>query len=122
MNDAVCSPVEVGECSTCTSDLADLVQRLHSLLLGGNTGKHTPYIMARKEVVFPVLNELMTAVSSLPKDMPKSCAECSLWRKDKDIRVALATTDRLMSGDSSVTRDEAVNLHKLIWQAYNNGM
>ena len=122
MNDVIDSSVEIADCHTCTSNITDLVQRLHCVLLGGNTGKHTPYIMARKEIVFPVLNELMTVVSSLPKDMPKSCAECSLWRKDKDIRVALATTDRLMSGDSSVTRDEAVNLHKLIWQAYNNGV
>jgi len=109
--------------SFATSDeLADLVQRLHSILLASNTGKHTPYIIARKEVVFPVINALMGIVSSLPNDMPKSCSDCPLKRHADDVRIANKTLDRLMNGDSTVTRDEAVNLHKLIWQAYNNGV
>lgn len=96
-----------------SDELADLVQRLHSILLASNTGKHTPYIIARKEVIFPVLNELMTLVSSLPKDMPKSCAECSLKQHADDVRIADMTLHRLLKGDSVITHDEAINLHRL---------
>ena len=113
MNDVIDSSVEIADCPTCSSDIADLVQRLHGLLLGGNTGKHTPYIIARKEVVYPLLNELMNSVSSLPKDMPKSCAECSLKQHADDVRIADMTLHRLLKGDSFITHDEAINLHRL---------
>ena len=102
-----------------SDELADLVQRLHSVLLASNTGKHTPYLIARKEVVFPIVNELMTVVSSLPKDMPKSCSNCPLKQRADDVRIADKTLDRLMSGDSTVTRDEAVNLRKVLRNVYD---
>lgn len=119
MDDIAFSPVKGIDCSTYKDNLTDIVKRLHSVLLGCNTGKHTPYIMARKEVVFPVINELMNIVSSLPNDMPKSCFDCPLKQRADDVLVADKTLDRLMNGDSTVTCDEAVNLRKVLRNVYD---
>lgn len=119
MNDITFPPVKDINNPSCTDNIADIARRLHSVLLGCNTGKHTPYLIARKEVVFPIVNELMTVVSSLPKDMPKSCSDCPLKQRADDVRIADKTLDRLMNGDSTVTRDEAVNLRKVLRNVYD---
>ena len=113
MNDIAFSPVKSIDCPTYKDNLTDIVKRLHSVLLGCNTGKHTPYLIARKEVVFPIVNELMTVVSSLPNDMPKSCSDCPLKQRADDVNIADITLHRLLKGDSVITHDEAINLHRL---------
>lgn len=100
------------------TDLEDVVERLRNVLYNGGSAKHTPYIIARKEVVFRLLDSLTRIVSSMPKDTPKSCSECPLKRHDEDLRIAHATIDRLAKGDTTVTRDEAINLSKMFVENY----
>ena len=100
------------------TQLVDAVARLRGAVYSGARAKHTPYLIARKEVVLPLVNELETIVSSLPEVGTKSCSECPLWKRDEDIRVAKETVDRLMRGSKEVTPDEAENLYNIILENY----
>lgn len=109
MSDATVSPVPSSK-----TKLVDAVARLRGAIYSGARAKHTPYLVARKEVVLPLVNALEDLVSSMPEDGTKSCSECPLWMHEEDMRVAMETVDRLMRGSKEVTKDEAVNLHNIL--------
>ena len=106
-SDAVCSTIEH------TMSLADLVGNLYSILSNGEH-KHTPYIMVRKEVVLPILEDICARVNNGTTE----CKNCQLYKRAENERVALATVDRLWrhadSKDSVVTTDEAINLYNML--------
>ena len=101
------------------TDLVDALNQLRSVLCSGGDGKHTPYLTARKAVIYPLLERLTTLVSSLPEEGPSTCSKCPLWMAREDVRVAISTADRLMENPNcGVTHDEAENLRDLILRAY----
>ena len=96
------------------AELIDTVARLRGAIYSGARAKHTPYLVARKEVVLPLVNTLESLVSSLPEERIGMCAKCPLWKHNDDMRVAMNTVDRLMRGSKEVTKDEAENLHNIL--------
>ena len=98
--------------------LMDIANRLRGAVYSRARAKHTPYLIARKEVVLPLVNELDSIVSSLPVDGTKSCSECPLWMREEDMRVARETVERLRRGSKEVTNDEAENLYNIILENY----
>ena len=96
------------------SKLEDLVMRLRAIMLTNVHGKHASYVIARKELVLPLVDEAMEVLSSVQRTA-KTCHQCPLWQDAEDARIAKATVERLMKYASCdkyfpVTMDEIENL------------
>ena len=97
------------------NELEALYYELRSVLLSDRS-KHSADIIASKAVILPRLDRMGEILSSY-KHMAKSCAECPLWKRHEDMRVASETIDRIIRysqhNEFCVTRDEAENLRKI---------
>lgn len=81
-------------------------------------GKHNTSVLVHKTVILPLLDEMDRIASNMP-NVPYSCSECSLWKRDKDKKIATETIGRLCQyatthKDAVLTPDEAENLATFI--------
>ena len=102
-------------------ELASLIERMRDMFLHFGHGKHASYLIVRKEVILPLLDEAMELSTSI-RDTAKTCRKCPLWKSAKDEHVAKATMERLISyactGDFPITVDEAENLDRILRKNY----
>lgn len=98
--------------------LYDIAQNLRRIVRSDER-KHTPYITVRKELIFPLVDDICSRTAT----MARNCNQCQLYKDSMDKKVAMETIDRLIAYASSarhavLTKDEAENLRNIFRTNY----
>lgn len=77
------------------NELYAVIKQLRSVLVSCGRNKHTPYLIARKEVVFPLIDKAMELLSTSAGNTSESCNLCPLYRRERNRISANNTLNRI---------------------------